>query len=206
MIQREASFCAGYCSIYLTALVVSKKANPILFYPTDHWRKELWEVVSRSESIKLLVRPAENSTSGWGSFWERSLLGSWIFTSVRRNVPRTVAENVRNCGFKRISSNLDRAPRMRHSVLLKSWDNFLVTLLSISWETCVMYSLVIPGTDVFCDWLFLKYCCVSLDTAANFRLFPNVAISWEKSVQQFGKLKYFVFFIQFQRITENVFI
>ena len=32
---------------------------------------------------------------------------------------------------------------------------FLLTLTSISWETCVIHSSLILGTDVFRDWLFL---------------------------------------------------
>ena len=58
---------------------------------------------------------------------------------------------------------------------------FLVNPPSISSETCMIYSSVIPGTDVFCDWLFLGYSCVSPETAANFRLFLIVAIFEAKS-------------------------
>ena len=75
------------------------------------------------------------------------------------------------------SSNLDRAPKMRDYVLRNSWGSFLVTLPSISSKTCVIYSSLILGTDVFRDWPFLGCSsCVSLVTAANFRLFLNVAI------------------------------
>ena len=122
----------------------------------------LWEVSSGSESVRLLERRAENSTSGWASFRERSPLGSWFSTSAFRNVPGTVPENVRICGFKGKSSNLDRAPKMQDSVLLNSWDTFLVALPSISSETCALYSSVVPAADEFCDWLFLGYSCVSL--------------------------------------------
>ena len=135
----------------------------------------------QSKSIKynfvgarLLARQAENFTSGWGSFWERSPLGSWFSMSAFRNVPGTVPENVRICGCN--SSNVDRGLMMRDSLLLNSWDSFLVTLPSISSETCAMYSSVIPGADEFCDWLFLGYSCVSLARAANFRLFLKIAI------------------------------
>ena len=86
------------------------------------------------------------------------------------------------CAFKINSFNLDRTPKIRDFALLNSWVNFLVTLPSISSEpsseTCVMYSSVIPGTDVFCDWPFLGCSCVPLATAAKVRLFLNVAISW----------------------------
>ena len=115
--------------------------------------------------------------SGWGSLWESSTFVPWFSTFPFRNVPGTVPECVRICGFKRNSSNLDRAPKMRDSVLLNSWDSFLVTLPSTSSETCVIYSSLILGTDVFCDWPFLGCSsCVSLATAVNFRLFLNVAI------------------------------
>ena len=66
---------------------------------------------------------------------------------------------------------------MRNSVLLNSWDSFLVTLPSISSETCAIYSSLILGTDVDRDWPFLGCSsCVSLVTAANFRLILNVAM------------------------------
>ena len=101
----------------------------------------------------------------------------WFFTFVFRNVPGTVPECVRICGFKRNSYNLDRAPKKRDSVLLNSWDSFLVTLPSISLETCVIQSSLILRTDVFRDGPFLGCSsCVFLVTAANFRLFLNVAI------------------------------
>ena len=50
---------------------------------------------------------------------------------------------------------------------------------------------MITGADVFCDWLFLGYSCVSLDTAANFRLFVNVAI-FGKKIQQWWRLNCFL--------------
>ena len=97
------------------------------------------------------------------------LIRSWFSTFVFRNVPGTVSECVRICWFERHSSNLVRAPKMRDSVLLNFWDSFRVTLPSICSETCVIYSSLIPGTDVFRDWPFLGFSsCVSLVTAANF--------------------------------------
>ena len=97
--------------------------------------------------VWLRKRPA----SGWGSLWESSSFVPWFSTFVFRNVLGTVPECVRICGFKRKSSNLDRADKMRDSVLLNSWDSFLVTLPSVSSETCVIYSSLILGTDVFRD-------------------------------------------------------
>ena len=115
--------------------------------------------------------------SGWGSLWESSSFVPWFSTLVFRNVPQTVPECVCIWGFKRTSSNLDRAPKMRDSVLLNSWDSFLVTLPLISSENSVIYSSLILGTDVFRDWPFLGCSpCVSLVSTANFRLFLHFAI------------------------------
>ena len=105
---------------------------------------------------------------------------SWFSTSAFRINPATVPENVSICWFERNSSNLVRAPKMRDSVLLNSWDSFLVTLPCISSKTCATYSSVIPGADDFCDWLILGYSCVCLDIAAKFRLFLNVVLFGRK--------------------------
>ena len=130
-----------------------------------------------------VVWPRKMPASGWGSLWESSSFVPWFSTFVFRNVPGTVSECVRIYWFKRNSSNLDRAPKMRDSVLLNSWDSFLLTLPSISSETCVIFSSLIQGTDVFRDWPFLGCSsCVSLVTAANFRLFLNVAIFLKKKL------------------------
>ena len=95
--------------------------------------------------VWLRKRPA----SEWGSLWESSSFVPWFSTFVFRNVPGTVPECVRICEFKKNLSNLDRAPKMRDSVLLHCWDSFLVTLPSTSSKTCVIYSSLILGTDVF---------------------------------------------------------
>ena len=65
---------------------------------------------------------------------------------------------------------------MRSSVRLKSWESFLVTLPLISSETCVMYSSANPELNVLWDWVFLVLPGVSLEAAAHFLLFLNVAI------------------------------
>ena len=169
--------------------------NFVWLYKSEHIRDPFWEQNTRnqtrivprlilredspwSESVWLLVRRVENSTSGWRSLWERSPVGPRYYESLFRDVPGTVPESVRACGFKGNSSNLDRASKIRDSVLLKTWDSFLVTLPSVSSEIWVMYSSVTPGTNELCDWLFLVCSCVFLETAANFCLFLNVDISW----------------------------
>ena len=77
-------------------------------------------------------------------------------------------------------------PKCENSVLLNFWESFLVTLPSISSEGCVMYSRLIPGTDMVRDWLFLVCSsCVSCETVANFRLFLKIAIFWEKFFNRF---------------------
>ena len=108
-------------------------------------------------------------------------LGSCFSTTfVFRNVPGMVTECVRICGFKRNLSNLGRAPKMRDSVLLNSWESFIVTLPAISSETCAIYSSVNPRAAEFCNWFSLGYSCVSLAIAANFPLFLRVAIILEE--------------------------
>ena len=62
-----------------------------------------------------------------------------LVSSFPRLYSGTVSECVRIRRFKRNSFNLERATKMRDSVLLNSWDSFLVTLLSIYLETCVIY-------------------------------------------------------------------
>ena len=134
----------------------------------------------------------EDSSSGWGSFWDRSPVGSWFYASEFRDVSGTVPEFVRTCGFKRNSSSLDRAAKMRDSVLMNSRDSFLATMPSVSSETRDMYSSFILGKDVFGDWPLLGCSfCVSLTTAANFLFFLNVAIFWTESNQHQKRLNYF---------------
>ena len=77
-----------------------------------------------SESIEWRDWQTEGPTSGWGSLWDSSSFVPWFSTFVFRDVPGTVPECVRICWFKRNSSNLDRVPKMRDSVLLNSWDSF----------------------------------------------------------------------------------
>ena len=75
-----------------------------------------------------------------------------------------------------MSSSLDKVTKKRDSVRLKSWETLFVTLFSIFSETWVMYSSAIHGLSMFCDWLFLVFSGVFLETAANFPLILNVAL------------------------------
>ena len=144
---------------------------------------------SVSESIEWRDWQTEGPTSGWWSIWESSSFVPWFSTFVFRNVPGSVPEWVRICWSKRMLSNLDRAHKMWDSVLLNSWDKYLVTLPSISSETCVIYPSLILGTDVFRDWPFVGCSsCVSLVMAANFRLFLNIVILSKENDMQLWKL------------------
>ena len=97
----------------------------------------LWRGSSESKST-VMGLVDWGPTSRWGSFGERSPFCSSFSTSVFREIPGTVPESVRTCGFRRNSSSLDRAAKMRNSVLQSPLDNFLVTLPLISSETCVI--------------------------------------------------------------------
>ena len=72
----------------------------------------------------------------------------------------------------------------------------LRSIPSISSETCVKFSWLILGINVFRDWWILRCSsCVSLATAANFHLFLNVAIFWRENVQQYWRLTYLFIFV-----------
>ena len=93
-----------------------------------------------------------------------------------------------NLWVQKWSSSLDRAPKIRDSVRLNSFENFLVNLPSIyskTWEIC---SWAVSGTSVFCDWRFLVPSGVSPETGAIFLLFLKVAIILRaKSCQQWRR-------------------
>ena len=73
----------------------------------------------------ILVRTgSESATSGWGSFWERSLFVPSFSLFEFWDVSGTASEWTRACGLKRNLSSLDRAPKLRLSVLLNSRDSF----------------------------------------------------------------------------------
>ena len=71
---------------------------------------------------------------------ERSPVGSPFSELLFLDVPGTAMEQVRTCGSRRNSSIFDRAPKIRDSVLLNSFESFLVTLPSITSETwkCIL--------------------------------------------------------------------
>ena len=172
-------------------------------YTKTDFDKPLPGATSRPEFFVVWLR--KRPASGWGSLWESSSFAPWFSTFVFRNVHGTVPECNYICGFKRNSSNLDRAHKMRDSVLLNSWDNFLVTLPSISSETCVISSSFILRTQVFRDWPFLGFSSrIFLVTAANFRLFLNVAIFLKGKCYAVMKTELFVFVNQVEIITNHV--
>ena len=71
----------------------------------------------------------------------------------------------------------------------KFLGQFIRDLLSIYPETWVMNCSVIPGVNVFSDWPLLVLYCVSLETAASFRLFLSVAIILrEEKAEQLWRL------------------
>ena len=75
--------------------------------------------------------------SGWRSLWESSSFVPWFVLYAFRDVPGAVSEWPWTGGCWRKSSERNSAPKML-SVLVNSWDNFFVTLPSISLETWVI--------------------------------------------------------------------
>ena len=148
----------------------------------------LWGYSSTSELFRLPEWWEEILASGRGSFGERSPLGSRFPESLFLVVPGTATEQVRTCGFRRNASSLDRSPKIRDSVRLNSFESFLITLPSISSETCETYSWAISGSSVFCNWPFLAFSAVFLETAANFLLILKVAMILRKKFCQRWRL------------------
>ena len=121
-------------------------------------------------------------------------MGSQFSTSLFLDVAGTATEQFRTCGFRKNSSTLDTVRKIQDSARLNFFESFLVTLPSISSGTCDMYSRALSGSSVFCDWLFLVLSRVSLETAANFRLFLKVAMILREKVCQMQRLNWsFVF-------------
>ena len=58
-----------------------------------------------------------------------------------------------------------------------------------------MYSWAISGSSVFCDWLFLVYSGVFLETAANFLLFLKFTMILGENFCQLRKMNWsFIFY------------
>ena len=155
-----------------------KKSNLPRFFWSHVASKILyvWWDSSSSESFRLPEWWEENTASRQGSFRERSPKGSRLAESLFLDVPGTAAEQVRTCGFRRNSSSLDKAPKIRDSVRLNSFESLLVTLPSVSSETWEIYSWAISGSIVFRDRVFFVFSGISLETTANFLLSLKVAM------------------------------
>ena len=132
--------------------------------------------------IWICIHELGRQVDGSSDFRTKIILGTvlvWFWFSVLefRDDPGTVPDCARTCGFRINSSNLNRGPRIRLFVLLKSWYSLFVTLLSIVSDTWVIYSSILLGTVVFRDCRFLGCSSwLSLATAANFLLFLSAAI------------------------------
>ena len=148
--------------------------------------------------VSILRGPGEKGTS----FRLRIILGTIFicFLVFSISIPgclRNGSAEHRTSGFRENSSNLDRAPKIRLSVTLKSWDKFFLTLPSISTDTWVIYSFWIPGTIVFRDRLHIDLSSwFSLSMAANFLLLFGVAFLNRKKYQSAFRteLKFYDYF------------
>ena len=102
----------------------------------------LWGASSSSERFRLPEWVEESISLGQGSFRERSPVGSRFSESLFLDVPGTAMEQVRTCGFRRNSSSLDKAPKIRDSVRLNSFESLLLTLPSIQKPgRCILYQV-----------------------------------------------------------------
>ena len=113
------------------------------------WTLMFWTAIKEVFAIWLLSWPSSGPelcivwlwnmpASGWGSLWESSSCVPWFVPYAFRDVSRAVPYWPWISGFMRKSSRRDSAPKKRFFVFLNSWDNFFVTLPSISSETWVM--------------------------------------------------------------------
>ena len=113
----------------------------------QYFRRTLWGYSSNSGLFRLPEWWEEYLTSGQGSSKERSPVGSRISELLFLGVPGTATEQLRTGGFKRNSSSFDRAPKLRDSVLLNSFES----LLSYS-----PFSLFRNLGDVFLSHFWIK--------------------------------------------------
>ena len=116
----------------------------------------MWGYSSTPGLFRLPEWWEENLTSGQGSSKERSPVGSRFSEMLILDVPGTATEQVRTCGFRRKSSSFDKAPKIRDSVLLNSFESFFSyspfnlfrnlgdVFLSHFWIKFILW-LIIPG-------------------------------------------------------------
>ena len=136
-LKRACDFMVAWFQVTSIAAHYTTKSKRYFAFPWAlffRWNY-LWWVSSSSEPIRLLDWWEENTASGQGSFRERSPFGSRFSESLFLDVPGTATEQVRTCGFRRNSSSLNKAPKKHDTVLLNSFESFLVTFPSISSET-----------------------------------------------------------------------
>ena len=110
-----------------------------------------------SENINWGDPLTEASTSGWGSFWERSSNCSWFSPLKFRKASGIAPDCIRTLTFRTNLSNFDRAPRFRFSIQLNPWHNMFSNLLFSPSNTSVTQSSWIPGTIMFSGWLILRF-------------------------------------------------
>ena len=134
------------------------------------------------------------------------LIRSLVSTFVFRNVPGTVPECVLICGFKRNSSNLDRAPKMRDSVLLNSWDSFFTdSAFYLLKKLCDI--LLVNSRNGRVSWLAVPrmfLLCISCN-GCQLSFVSQRCHFWRENAMQLWRLNYFLFVSQVEIITENGF-
>ena len=116
----------------------------------------LWWVSSSYEPIRLPEWWVENTASEQGSPRERSPVGSRFSESLFLDVPGTATEQVRTSDFRRNSSSLDKAPKIRDSVRLNSFNDSLQSLQK-------------PGRCILQP--FLDQVCFVIDCSLYFQVF-----------------------------------
>ena len=114
--------------------------------------------IDRSCDVSL---PALNHLSYWCDrqrtpLRDKHRLGNdpqWVpgFLSCCLDVPGTATEQVRTFWVQKKFIEFRQNTQNARLHPANSWESFLVTFLSISSETWVMYSSAIPGLSVLCD-------------------------------------------------------
>ena len=152
----------------------SRDSLPELMPPCD--------VSSWSDSATLMVPEAKITTSGQELFGERSPVGSWFSELLFLDSPGTAREQLRSCGFRRNSSNLDKAPKMRNPVQLDSrlnfwWPSFHI-FQKFGW--CTLQ----PTLDYFCFVTGCSLCFLVFlaKLSLKFSFFSNLPYHWGKNM------------------------